>query len=127
MSALIKFDNALAHKIEAGSDIFLMPSRYEPCGLNQLYSLKYATVPVVRGVGGLEDTVENFDTSAKTGNGFKFKEAKCRALLMTLKKAVRVFKDKDLWNSLLKNCLACDYSWDSSAEKYEKLYERLSA
>ncbi|MBU1888022.1 MAG: glycogen synthase GlgA [Candidatus Omnitrophica bacterium] len=127
MAALIKFDNVLAHKIEAGSDMFLMPSRYEPCGLNQLYSLKYATVPVVRAVGGLEDTVENFDTARKTGNGFKFKDARCQDLLKSLKKAIQVFKNKGLWHSLLKNCLACDYSWDSSAEKYEKLYDRLSA
>lgn len=127
MTALIKFDNALAHKIEAGSDMFLMPSRYEPCGLNQLYSLKYATVPVVRAVGGLEDTVENFDAAAKKGNGFKFKDASCRGLLSTLKTAINVFKNKTLWNALLKNCLACDYSWDSSAEKYEKLYDRLIA
>lgn len=127
MAALIKFDNSLAHKIEAGSDMFLMPSRYEPCGLNQLYSLKYATVPIVRAVGGLEDTVENFDTAAKKGNGFKFKDASCRELLNTVKNAVNVFKNKALWNALLKNCLACDYSWDSSAEKYEKLYDRLLA
>lgn len=127
MSAMIKFDNVLAHKIEAGADIFLMPSRYEPCGLNQLYSLKYATVPVVRGVGGLEDTVGNFDSKTKNGNGFKFKDASCRALLKSLKDAISIFKNKVLWNTLLKNCLACDYSWDSSAEKYEKLYDRLSA
>ncbi|MBU4149041.1 MAG: glycogen synthase, partial [Candidatus Omnitrophica bacterium] len=101
--------------------------RYEPCGLNQLYSLKYATVPVVRAVGGLEDTVENFDAAGKKGNGFKFKEAKCRELLKSLKKAISVFRKKELWRSLLENCLACDYSWDSSAEKYEKLYDRLSA
>jgi starch synthase len=127
MAALIKFDNSLAHKIEAGSDMFLMPSRYEPCGLNQLYSLKYATVPIVRAVGGLEDTVENFDIAAKKGNGFKFKDASCRELLNTVKAASGVFKNKTLWNALLKNCLACDYSWDSSAEQYEKLYDRLLA
>jgi starch synthase len=127
MAALIKFDNSLAHKIEAGSDMFLMPSRYEPCGLNQLYSLKYATVPIVRAVGGLEDTVENFDIAAKKGNGFKFKDASCRELLNTVKTAVAVFKNKAVWNTLLKNCLACDYSWDSSAEQYEKLYDRLLA
>ncbi|MFH1854022.1 MAG: glycogen synthase GlgA [Candidatus Omnitrophota bacterium] len=127
MAALIKFDNTLAHKIEAGADMFLMPSRYEPCGLNQLYSLKYATVPVVRAVGGLEDTVENFNAVTKKGNGFKFNDATCQALLNTLRKAVSLFEDKKLWNTLLKNCLNCDYSWDSSAEKYEKLYDRLFA
>ncbi|MFC1667342.1 glycogen synthase GlgA [Candidatus Omnitrophota bacterium] len=121
----VDFDNVLAHKIEAGSDMFLIPSRYEPCGLNQLYSLKYATVPIVRAVGGLDDTVENFDTSTKKGNGFKFKDASSAALLKAIKDAVDVFKDKELWNTLLRNGLSCDYSWDSSAEKYEKLYTKL--
>lgn len=121
----IDFDNALAHKIEAGSDIFLMPSRYEPCGLNQLYSLKYATAPVVRAVGGLEDTVKHFNPSTKEGNGFKFKDASCEALLSAIKEAVEVFKDIELWNTLLENGLSCDYSWDSSAEKYEALYKKL--
>ena len=125
VGARIDFDNVLAHKIEAGSDMFLMPSRYEPCGLNQLYSMKYATVPVVRAVGGLDDTVEDFDPSAKKGNGFKFQEASGEALLTSMKKAVEVFKNKDLWNILLQNGLSCDYSWNSSAEKYEKLYNKL--
>ncbi|MFC1624724.1 glycogen synthase GlgA [Candidatus Omnitrophota bacterium] len=125
VGARIDFDNALAHKIEAGSDMFLMPSRYEPCGLNQLYSLKYATVPIVRAVGGLDDTVSTFNRSTKKGNGFKFKDASSDALLGAIKDAVTVFKDKDLWNALLKNCLLCDYSWDASAEKYERLYKKL--
>ncbi|MBU4343707.1 MAG: glycogen synthase GlgA [Candidatus Omnitrophica bacterium] len=122
VGARIGFDNVLAHKIEAGSDMFLMPSRYEPCGLNQLYSMKYATVPVVRAVGGLDDTVEDFDPVTKKGNGFKFQEAYGEALLASMKKAVEVFKNKDLWNTLLQNGLSCDYSWAASAEKYEKLY-----
>jgi len=121
----IDFDNALAHKIEAGCDMFLMPSRYEPCGLNQLYSLKYATVPVVRAVGGLDDTVEDFDPSTKKGNGFKFKEASCSALLAAVKNAVNIFKDKKSWDRVIQNGLSCDYSWDSSAEKYLRLYEKL--
>ncbi len=121
----IDFDNTLAHKIEAGSDIFLMPSRYEPCGLNQLYSLRYATAPVVRAVGGLDDTVEEFNPSTRKGNGFKFKDASSRALLGAVKNAVSVFRDKELWNALLHNGLSCDYSWNSSAEKYERLYSKL--
>ena len=121
----IGFDNALAHKIEAGCDMFLMSSRYEPCGLNQLYSLKYATVPIVRAVGGLDDTVQDFNPSTKKGNGFKFKEASCEALLTAVKRAVTTFKDKKLWNLLLHNGLSCDYSWDSSAEKYERLYKKV--
>ena len=123
----IDFDNALAHKIEAGSDMFLMPSRYEPCGLNQLYSLKYATVPVVRAVGGLDDTVENFDLSTKKGNGFKFRDASCEDFLRALKNAADVYKNKELWKALLYNDLSCDYSWNSSAEKYEKFYENISS
>ncbi len=125
VGARIDFDNALAHKIEAGSDMFLIPSRYEPCGLNQMYSLKYATVPVVRAVGGLDDTIEDFNPSTKKGNGFKFKDASAAELLATVKKAVSVFKDKRLWNTLLRNGLSCDYSWCNSAEKYEVLYNKL--
>ncbi|MDP2981075.1 MAG: glycogen synthase GlgA [Candidatus Omnitrophota bacterium] len=121
----VKFDNALSHKIEAGADMFLMPSRYEPCGLNQMYSLKYATVPVVRAVGGLDDTIQNFNPSTKKGNGFKFKDATNEALSGAIKDAVTVFKNKKLWDGLLKNCVACDYSWESSAEQYLKLYKNL--
>ncbi len=125
VGARIDFDNALAHKIEAGSDMFLIPSRYEPCGLNQMYSLKYGTVPVVRAVGGLDDTIRNFNPSTKEGNGFKFKDASSDALLRALKDAVDIFKDKKQWNTLLSNGFSCDYSWDSSAKKYEDLYENL--
>ena len=125
VGAKIDFDNSLAHKIEAGSDIFLMPSRYEPCGLNQLYSMKYGTVPVVRAVGGMDDTVENFNPATKKGNGFKFKDATKDAVLTAIKKATSLYKDKPSWNTLLQNCLSCDFSWSSSAEKYEKLYEKL--
>lgn len=122
----IKFDNALSHKMEAGSDMFLMPSRYEPCGLNQMYSLKYATVPVVRAVGGLDDTIHNFNPATKKGNGFKFKDATNEAFLGAIKEAVATFKDKKLWDKLLKNCVSCDFSWESSAEQYIKLYKNLS-
>jgi starch synthase len=125
VGARIDFDNALAHKIEAGSDMFLIPSRYEPCGLNQMYSLKYGTVPVVRAVGGLDDTITNFNPSTKQGNGFKFKDASPDALLRALKHAVDIFKDKKQWNVLLANGFSCDYSWDSSAKKYEDLYTKL--
>jgi len=121
----IKFDNALSHKMEAGSDMFLMPSRYEPCGLNQMYSLKYATVPVVRAVGGLDDTIHNFNPATKKGNGFKFKDATNKAFLGAIKEAVATFKDKKLWDELLKNCANCDFSWESSAEQYLKLYKNL--
>jgi len=121
----IKFDNALSHKIEAGADMFLMPSRYEPCGLNQMYSLKYATVPVVRAVGGLDDSIQNFDTTTKKGNGFKFKDATNEAFLAAIRESVAIFKNKRLWDALLKNCVTCDYSWESSADQYLKLYKNL--
>ena len=118
----VAFDDVLAHKIEAGCDFFLMPSRYEPCGLNQMYSLKYATVPVVRAVGGLDDTIEEFDPSTKKGNGFRFKDASKAAILTALKKAISVYNNKESWNTLLKNCVTYDFSWHQSAEKYNKLY-----
>jgi len=123
----IGFDNALAHKIEAGSDMFLMPSKYEPCGLNQLYSFKYATVPVVRAVGGLDDTVTEFNSVSAEGNGFKFQEGTREVLLSEIKKAVGVYKNKELWHKLLYNGLSCDFSWASSAEKYERLYKKLTS
>jgi len=121
----IKFDNALSHKMEAGADMFLMPSRYEPCGLNQMYSLKYATVPIVRAVGGLDDTIQNFDPGTKKGNGFKFKDATNEALSGAIKEAVATFRNELLWKELLKNCISCDFSWESSAEQYLKLYKNL--
>lgn len=121
--AKVTFNNPLAHKIEAGSDIFLMPSRYEPCGLNQMYSLKYATIPVVRGTGGLEDTIEDFDPHTKKGNGFKFKRASGPDMLEAIKRAVDVFKDKATWKSLMKSAMKYDFSWKASAKRYIKLYK----
>ena len=124
-AAKITFDNALAHRIEAGSDMFLMPSRYEPCGLNQMYSMKYATVPVVRGTGGLNDTITEFDPGTGKGNGFKFKKAHSEDMLNALKRAVKVFKNKKMWALLQANGLKCDFSWESSAQKYVKLYRKI--
>jgi len=125
--ARLAFDNPLAHKIEAGCDMFLMPSRYEPCGLNQMYSLKYATIPVVRATGGLEDTIEDFDTRTKKGNGFKFKEASCDSMLEAIARAVGVFKNKKSWRVLQKNGLKCDFSWDASAKRYLELYKKIKS
>jgi starch synthase len=116
------FDEALAHKIEAGSDLFLMPSQFEPCGLNQMYSLRYGTVPVVRATGGLDDTITRFDQSTGTGNGFKFMEYTGQALLSEVKSAVRLFADPKAWARLVANGMACDFSWDVSARKYVGLY-----
>jgi starch synthase len=120
----VAYDNALAHKIEAGADMFLMPSRYEPCGLNQIYSLKYGTVPVVRATGGLDDTIDNFDVTAGKGTGFKFHEYSGEALLETIHRALQVYQDKKAWTQLMKNGMAKDFSWMASAREYVKVYER---
>ncbi len=119
----IGYDNALAHKIEAGADLFLMPSRYEPCGLNQIYSLRYGTVPVVRATGGLEDTVENFDPKTHQGTGFKFDPYDGSALLGALRAALAIYRDKKSWLNLQKNGMAKDFSWKTSAASYVTLYE----
>jgi len=119
------FNNTLAHKIEAGADLFLMPSRYEPCGLNQIYSLKYGTVPVVRATGGVDDTIEDFDPEQQTGTGFKFHEYKAERLLEKLNEALSVYADKKLWRRLMENGMKADFSWDRSAQSYVELYERL--
>src|SRR6185369_11925587 len=120
----VAYDNALAHKIEAGADMFLMPSRYEPCGLNQIYSLKYGTVPIVRATGGLDDTIENFDVNTGKGTGFKFHEYSGEALLETVRRAVEVYQDQKAWTQLMKNGMLKDFSWTASAREYVKVYER---
>ncbi len=121
----IAYDNALSHKIEAGSDMFLMPSHYEPCGLNQIYSMKYGTVPVVRATGGLDDTVEQFDPRTNRGTGFKFREYSGEAMLETLRGAVGLYRgDPNAWHALMRNGMAQDYSWTNSAKEYLKVYDR---
>ena len=117
------FDNALAHKIEAGSDIFFMPSRYEPCGLNQIYSLKYGTVPVVRATGGLDDTIEDFNPISQAGNGFKFKDYSASCLLETIKRCLQVYSNRPLWEKLMIQGMAADFSWVQSAKAYLKVYQ----
>jgi starch synthase len=121
----IGFDEALAHKIEAGADMFLMPSKYEPCGLNQIYSLKYGTVPIVRATGGLDDTIEDYDPIGGTGNGFKFAEYSASALLNAVKRADAVYRDKKAWRQLVANGMAADFSWEKPAEEYLALYRKL--
>ncbi len=123
-SARIAYDNTLAHKIEAGSDLFLMPSRYEPCGLNQIYSLRYGTVPVVRATGGLDDTIEQFDPQSLKGTGFKFKEYTGEALLETVHKALSFYPDQKAWQALMRNGMAQEYSWSVAAREYVKVYDR---
>jgi starch synthase len=120
------FSNELAHKIEAGADMFLMPSRFEPCGLNQMYSLKYGTVPIVRAAGGLDDTIDNFDRETMGGNGFKFYEYNAERLLEKIREALLVYDEPDLWRKLTLNGMHGDYSWTESARHYVDLYQRLA-
>ncbi len=119
----IGYDDALAHKIEAGADMFLMPSRYEPSGLNQLYSLKYGTVPVVRATGGLDDTIDEWDAEEGTGTGFKFAGYDPMDLLAAIDRALETFPDKKAWQRLMRNGMALDYSWESPAREYAEVYE----
>jgi len=120
----VAYDNALAHKIEAGADMFLMPSRYEPCGLNQIYSLRYGTVPVVRATGGLDDTVESWNAQTGKGTGFKFHDYNGEALLATLLEALEVYRNPQQWRTLMCNGMEKDYSWTNSAREYVRIYER---
>jgi starch synthase len=120
ISVQIGFDNGLAHRVEAGSDIFLMPSRYEPCGLNQMYSLRYGTVPVVRATGGLNDTIDE-------GTGFKFVEYSGRALLGAVRDAAQAFSDPVGWVKMVRRGMQQDFSWTASAGAYSGLYHRLLA
>lgn len=124
MAARIGFDEGLAHRMEAGADLFLMPSRFEPCGLNQMYSLRYGTPPVVRAVGGLDDTVEDFD-GWNRGTGFKFGDYTPQALLFALRRALDVWRDKRAWHGLVVRGMGQDFSWDRSARSYEALYASL--
>jgi len=121
---------SLAHRIEAGSDIFLMPSRYEPCGLNQMYSLRYGTVPVVRQTGGLADTIVDAteaSLAARTANGFSFVEDSPAALSETLRRAVDAYRRREAWSRLIATGMRQDWSWAKSAKRYENLYEKTVA
>ncbi len=119
------FDEGLAHRIEAGADVFLMPSRFEPCGLNQMYSLRYGTVPVVRAVGGLEDTVEDYD-GWNRGTGFKFSAYHPAAFLLAVRRALEVHRDRRAWRGLVSRGMAEDFSWERSAAAYEALYRHVA-
>ncbi len=121
----VAYDNAVAHKIEAGSDMFLMPSKYEPCGLNQIYSLKYGTVPIVRATGGLDDTIESWDPKTGKGTGFRFSEYNGESLLLTIKQALQAFRDQTSWQILMRNGMNKDFSWNASAKEYVRVYERV--
>jgi starch synthase len=127
IGARMGFDEPLAHLIEGGSDLFLMPSRFEPCGLNQMYSLRYATVPVVRATGGLVDTVRNYDPRTGMGNGFMFEEYSPLALLATLRRALEVYAHKDIWRGIQLAGMREDNSWDARARDYVRAYENAAA
>jgi starch synthase len=116
------YSDPLAHAIEAGSDFFLMPSRFEPCGLNQIYSLRYGTVPIVRATGGLDDTIHHFDRASRTGNGFKFYEYRPDRLLETIYEGLLTYRSPDLWFDLQRNGMREDFSWERSALKYEHVF-----
>jgi starch synthase len=125
LSLKLGFDEALAHKIYAGCDFQLIPSRYEPCGLTQMYALKYGTIPIVRATGGLEDTIREFDSVGKKGNGFKFQEYSAAELVKAVERGLSVRESLPDWRAVRRNAMACDFSWGRSAQEYLKLYGRL--
>jgi starch synthase len=122
----IGFDEALAHRIMAGADVFLIPSRYEPCGLTQMYALKYGTVPLVRATGGLDDTIVPFDPGTGLGNGVKFGPHKPEAFMEAVRRAVALYRDPRQWMRLVINGMKADFSWDRSAQAYLNLYRSLA-
>jgi starch synthase len=122
LAVQLRFDEGLAHRIEGGADAFLMPSRYEPCGLNQMYSLRYGTVPIVREVGGLADTVRDADRDPERGNGFTFAPYHPAALLEAVRRAAAAFADPARWRTLARRGMEADFSWARSAEAYQDLY-----
>lgn len=125
MSANITFSNELAHKVYAASDLFLMPSAYEPCGLSQLISYAYGTIPIVRETGGLRDTVTPYNEFTGEGTGFSFYAYNANDMVHVIKMALGIFGNKEVWNKLQKNAMKLDFSWDASAEQYRQLYKEL--
>jgi len=125
VSANITFSNDLAHKIYAASDLFLMPSLFEPCGLGQIIAMAYGTVPIVRETGGLKDTVKSYNEFTGEGNGFSFYPAEAHDMMYTIRRAISFYADKSAWSGIVKNVMKQNFSWDGSAEKYEELYNRL--
>lgn len=126
VSANITFNNELAHKIYAASDLFMMPSQYEPCGIGQLIALHYGAIPIVRETGGLKDTVQTYNKYEKTGNGFTFAAYNAHELLFAIKRALGVYSDASIWQTIVENAMNSDYSWKRSAAKYKELYARLT-
>ncbi|MFA6321802.1 MAG: glycogen synthase GlgA [Candidatus Omnitrophota bacterium] len=122
----LKFDATLAQKIYAASDIFLMPSKYEPCGLGQMISFRYGTIPVVRETGGLKDSVQEFNQKTKEGDGFTFSEHRADHLFAAIKRGLALYKNKTVWAALVKKVMGLDFSWEASAREYVKLYEKIT-
>jgi starch synthase len=127
VSVTLRFDNGLAHLVHAGADMLLVPSRYEPNGLSQIYAMRYGTIPIVRATGGLAETVHNYDARTEAGAGFVFKKYDADDMLKAIERAIKLFQEKKRWNKLMKNAMKQDYSWEAAAEKYTKLYARLTA
>ncbi|WHH57431.1 glycogen synthase GlgA [Petroclostridium sp. X23] len=127
VSANIKYDGTLAQRIYAGSDMFLMPSLFEPCGLSQLFSLRYGAIPIVRETGGLNDTVQSYNELTNEGNGFSFTNYNAQDMLHTIKRAIHFYQDKEIWNALIRRGMSADYSWNKSAEEYVELYHTASS
>ncbi len=123
----IGFDEGLSHRIEAGADFFIMPSRYEPCGLNQMYSLRYATIPIVRVTGGLDDSVIDISEDPAKANGIKFMEYSVRALAKAIRKALVLYQEAELLNQYRENAMQADFSWDRTSEHYLEVYKRAGA
>jgi starch synthase len=126
LSVQLRFDNSLAHFIHAGADMLLIPPRHEPGGIIQLQALRYGTIPIVHAVGGLAETVQNYETRAENGAGFVFKKYAAEEMVKAVERAVKVFHDKKRWLKLMKNAMKPNYSWEATAEKYTKLYARLT-
>lgn len=120
----IAFDNTLAHKIEAGADMFIMPSKYEPCGLNQMYSFKYGTVPIVHATGGLDDTIIDYNEDKLNGNGFKFRVYNAGSFMDAVSRAVNLYHTREEWQLLIKRIMSLDFSWEKSSKEYIKLYSQ---
>ena len=127
VSANIKFSNQLAQRIYAASDIFLMPSNYEPCGIGQLIAMRYGAVPLVRETGGLKDTVQQYDKYTNTGNGFVFSNYNAHEMMYALKRALSAYENYAEWQHIVENAMKTDFSWRNSANEYKQLYTQLIA
>ncbi len=123
----IGFDEGLSHRIEAGCDFFLMPSRFEPCGLNQMYGLRYGTIPIVRATGGLDDTVIDLREDAANANGIKFTEYSAPALAKGIRKALALYEEPELFRRFRSKAMAADFSWDRTVAEYVKVFKKARA